>query len=111
MTYLIIILLVQSLLFGLLFSEKMKGKYVFILNGILFFILFGLTHFEVLHSAIDHDDFSFENEYFSMGFGLLYLVIWLVSFLIFNLLFPFLLSFVPIGLHKSIFYEKTNTKY
>ena len=27
----------QALLFGFLFSEKMRAKYVFILNGILFF--------------------------------------------------------------------------
>lgn len=111
MKYLIIILLVQALLFVLLFSEKMKSKYVFISNYILFIILFALPHIQILINAIFDEDFSFQNDYFNVGFGGMYIGIWIISFFMFNILFPFLLSFLTLALHKSIFFKKTNSKY
>lgn len=109
MNYLIIILLVQALLFGLLFSKKMKSKHVFWINWVFFFLLFGKPLIVFLLNAMTDEDFY--SEYFHYGFGLLFCFFWSISFIVLCLVTPFLISHLPIGLHESIFYKKTNSKY
>lgn len=96
---------------GLLLIRVIKSKYVFIINAVSFFILFGIPHAKALVFIVSSKDFSFDNDYFELGFGAMSFGMWLVSFTLFNILSPILISFLPIGLHKSIFYEKTNSKY
>ena len=96
--YLIVILFIQILLFSILFYEKMKEKYVFIFNWILFIVLFGKPLVFILFKA--HTDKDFYTDFFFYSFGLL-----------FCLLTPFLISHLPIGLRKGLFYKKTDLKY
>ena len=87
----------------------MKEKYVFIFNWILFIVLFGKPLVSILFKALTDKDFY--TDFFFYGFGLLFCLVWSIAFITICMVTPFIISYLPIGLWKSIFYKRTDLKY